>query len=78
LANEPVDDDKMLAVMAYVAVAPTARLMVSLIEPEPLAVQVAPALAAQVHVAPVKAAGRLSATSAPTTPDGPLLDATTV
>jgi hypothetical protein len=61
-----------------VAVAPTAKLMVSLIEPEPLAAQVAPAVATQVQVAPVRAAGNVSVISAPSTADGPLLEATTV
>ena len=58
--------------------APEARLMVSLIEPEPLRAQVAPAEATQVQVAAVKAAGNVSVISAPTTADGPLLVATMV
>ena len=58
--------------------APTAKLMVSLIEPDPLAAHVAPTVATQLHVAPVRAAGSVSLISAPTTADGPLFDATTV
>jgi hypothetical protein len=78
LASEPVVDEEMVAVIVYVAVAPTAKLMVSLMEPEPLATQVAPAVATQVQVALVKDAGTTSATTAPTTADGPLLEAMTV
>ena len=78
LINEPVAEASTVAFNVYVAVAPTARLMVSLMEPVPLAVHVAPAVATHVQVAPVKAAGSESATTAPVTADGPLLDATIV
>ena len=78
LASVPVAVGAIVAVMVYVAVAPTARSMVSLIEPVPEAVQVAPAVATHVHVAPVKGAGSVSLISAPTTAEGPLLKAMTV
>jgi hypothetical protein len=45
----------------------------SRMSPAPDAEQVAPPPAEQVHVAPVSAAGRLSATTAPGTSDGPAL-----
>ena len=46
--------------------------------PVPLAAQVPPMLAAQVHVAPVRLAGSGSVTVAPVTSDGPLFATMTV
>ena len=60
------------------AVAPTARLTVSFIEPVPLAAHVAPAEAAQVHVAPVSSAVSVSVIGVPLAIDGPLFNATMV
>jgi hypothetical protein len=78
LANEPVAVDEIAAVSVYVAVPPTRRLTVSLIEPAPEAAHVEPAEATQVHVAPVSVAGKVSVTVAPVTVDGPLFVATIV
>ena len=50
----------------------------SLIEPVPDAVQLPPPVAVQVHVADVSDAGRVSATVAPVTAEGPALLAVTV
>ena len=49
-----------------------------MIEPLPDAVQLPPPLAAQVHVADVSDAGRVSATAAPVTAEGPALVAVIV
>ena len=54
------------------------RLMVSVMLPVPDAVQVDPADATQVQVAPLSVAGRVSVMVAPVTFDGPLLVATIV
>ena len=67
-----------VAVTVKVAVEPTARLRTVLMLPVPEARHPAPADATQVHVAPVKAAGNVSTTGAPTTADGPALEATIV
>lgn len=76
--NEPVAVDEMVPVKVYVAVAPTAKLIVSLMEPEPDAAHVAPAVAVQIQVAPVNEAGSVSATTTPTAAEGPKLEATIV
>ncbi len=46
--------------------------------PEPEAVQLPPPVAAQVQVAPVRMAGKVSATVAPVTDKGPAFEATIV
>jgi hypothetical protein len=61
-----------------VAWPPDNRLTVSLIEPEPDALQLEPLEATHVHVAPVSEADSESETVAPTTSDGPLFVATIV
>ena len=67
------------AVNVKVAVPFTARFTVVLRFPVPLvAVQLEPADAAQVHVAPLNVAGKLSVTVAPVTAIGPLLVTTIV
>ena len=71
-----VDDTVPVAVK--VAVAPTGRFTDTLIAPLPLAGQVAPPEATHVHVTLVSAAGKVSATVAPTTALGPALLATMV
>ena len=53
-------------------------MIVSAMLPVPVAAHVAPAVATQVHVAPVSVAGIVSPTEAPTTLDGPLFVTTTV
>ena len=65
-------------VSVKVALPPTSRLTVTLMLPLPEAGQLLPGVAAQVHVAPEIVAGRASATVAPVTSLGPLLDATIV
>ena len=77
-AREPVAEASTVAERVYVAVDPTARLMVSLIEPEPDAAHVAPAVAVQVQVAEVKEDDNVSATTTPTAAEGPTLEATIV
>jgi hypothetical protein len=78
LASEPVANEATVAVRVYVAVAPTARLMVSVMLPVPDAAHVAPAVATQDQVAELNEAGNVSAISAPTTAEGPLFEATMV
>lgn len=78
LTSDPVAEGLMVPVRVKVAVAPTARLTSSLIDPLPLALQVAPAEATQVQVAPVIDPGTESVTVAPVTADGPLFEATIV
>ena len=79
LVSEPVAVDDTATTTVYVAVAPVATVAVveigSVPDAEP---QVAPALAAQVHVPDVAPAGRGSATGAFTVVDGPALPTTTV
>ena len=60
------------------AVPPASRLMVSVMLALPVAVQVEPLDATQVHVAPLNGAGSVSVIVAPVTLDGPLLVATIV
>ena len=74
--KEPVAEAEIVATTVYVAVAPTAKLMVSLRDPEPEEPHVAPAVAAQVQVAPVREAGSESATTAPVATEGPRFLAT--
>lgn len=78
LASDPVAAALTVPVMVNVAVAPTGRFSGVEIDPVPEAAQVAPPATAHVHVAPVKAAGNVSVTVAPVTPEGPALVATTV
>ena len=63
LESVPVNVDARVAVIVYVAEAPTARLAVVLSEPLPLAVQLDPADAVHVHVATLSPAGRASVTT---------------
>ena len=74
----PVASWLIVALTEYVSVEPTGKLTVSVIEPVPLAVHVAPPAEAHVQVAPISAAGRASATAAPTASDGPTLRTTIV
>ncbi len=67
-----------VAVTVNVAAPPGSRSTVVVMFPAPLAGQAEPALAAQVQVAPLSCAGRMSVTLAPTTADGPVLLATMV
>ena len=78
LATLPVALGSTVAVSVYVAVAPEGRVTVSLIEPEPEDVQVAPPAPTQVQVAFVSSLDRASVTVAPVAVDGPELDATIV
>lgn len=78
LMRFPVAPAAMFAVRLYVAVPPLSRVTVSLMLPDPDAVQLEPAVAEQVHVAPDNAGGSVSLTVAPTAVDGPLLEATIV
>jgi hypothetical protein len=61
-----------------VTLALTGRFTVSLMFPEPLAVQVPPPAPTQVQLAPVIVAGSVSVTVAPVTASGPAFDATIV
>src|SRR5882762_2360173 len=67
-----------VAVAVNVAVPPASRLTLAFRLPLPLAGQLEPADAAQVHVTPDTWAGKLSVTVAPMTPLGPTLLATIV
>ena len=67
-----------VAVIANVAVPPLSRLTLADRLPLPLAGQLEPAEATQVHVGPVSCAGKMSLTVAPTTALGPALLATIV
>ena len=67
-----------VAVAVNVAVPPLSRLMLALTSPLPLAGQVEPAEATQVHVTPETCAGKTSLTVAPVTALGPALLATIV
>ena len=79
LASEPVAEDNTVAVTVKVAVPETGRFTRVENEPEPLAAaHDPPAEATHVHVAPVNVAGSVSATTAPVTTEGPLLEATIV
>ena len=79
LTNVPVAEATTVAVRVKVAVPATGRFPDVEIEPEPeAAVQLPPAEATHVQVAPVRLAGSVSVTEAPVTTDGPLFDATIV
>ena len=78
LVSEPVLLEAIASVTVKVAVAPTGRLTVELIEPLPEAVHDPPPVVAHVHVIDVTPAGIASVTEAPTTADGPALLTTTV
>lgn len=60
------------------ALPPLSTVIVSAILPVPDAVQVDPAVAAQLHVAPDKMTGSVSVTVAAVAVDGPLFDTTIV
>jgi hypothetical protein len=75
---EIVPEPLAVAVTVKVAVPPESSVTLALMFPLPLAGQLEPALAVQVQVAPVSAAGKLSVTVAPVAVDGPALDATMV
>jgi hypothetical protein len=77
LLNVPVAEEERLATATYVTEAPTGRLTVSEMFPDPDGVQIPPPLPVQVHVA-VKEAGNVSVTLAPTAGSGPALAATIV
>jgi hypothetical protein len=76
--NEPVAVDKTVAFTVNVAVPARPRLTVALMLPLPDAGHVEPAVAAHVHVTPVRVAGMVSATVAPVITEGPALEATMV
>lgn len=76
--SEPVSVASSVAVIVKVAVPPTRSDTGVLMFPVPDAAHVEPDDAVQVHVAPVSEIGRVSATVALTTVEGPALDATTV
>ena len=78
LVNEPVAAAEIGAVTVNVAVAPTGRVTVVLIEPLPAAAQVPPPAPAQVQLIEVTPVGMVSLTAAPATSDGPRLVTTTV
>ena len=72
LLSVPVAAAEIAQLAVYVALAPTGKLTVLLMLPEPLAVQVPPPAPTQVHVQ-VRLAGNVSATVAPVTLLGPAL-----
>jgi hypothetical protein len=81
LESVPVNVDDRSAVTVYVAESPTSRSAVVLNDPLPLAVQLEPAEAVHVQVAPLRLAGSASVTAIGVVPlrgYGPLLVATTV
>jgi len=75
---EIVPDPLAVAVTVKVAVPPESRFTPAETLPVPLAGQLDPALAAQVQLALVTVAGKMSVTVAPVTADGPAFDATMV
>jgi len=75
---EIVPDPLAVAVTVKVADPPESRFTDAARLPLPLAGQTDPALAVQVHVAPVTDAGKLSVTVAAVTALGPAFDATIV
>ena len=75
---EIVPDPLAVAVTVNVAVPPESSVTLALMFPLPLAGQLDPALAEQVQVAPLSAAGKLSVTVAPVAVDGPAFEATIV
>jgi hypothetical protein len=78
LLSVPVADALTVPVSVYVTLPLTGRFTVSLMLPEPLAVQVPPPAPTHVQLAPVIVAGRVSVTVAPVTALGPAFDATIV
>ena len=78
LTSEPVAAAETAPLTVKVAVPETSRLTLALMLPLPDAGQLEPALAAQVHVTPVKVAGKVSVTVAAVITDGPAFDATIV
>jgi len=77
LDSVPVAAAEMAALTVYVTDPPAGRLTVSVMLPEPAAVQVPPPAPTQVQVA-VSEAGNVSATVAPVALLGPALDAVIV
>src|SRR5687767_9336203 len=75
LLNAPVARGSTVPVAVKVAVPFTRRLTRALMFPDPLAGQLDPADATQVHVAPRSAAGKVSLTVAPVVSLGPALEA---
>jgi len=69
----PVAEIAIRHVAVYVAVAPTGRLAVSLMSPDPVAAQVPPPAPAQVHRAPGQAEGNVSTTLTLGASEGPAL-----
>lgn len=78
LLSVPVAEAKMVALTVKVTEPPTGRLTIWLRLPEPEAVQEAPPLAEHVQVTAVRAAGKVSETSAAGALLGPSLEATMV
>jgi hypothetical protein len=76
--SEPVAPAATVPVTVKVAVPPTGRSTEVLMSPPPDAAHVAPPAAAQVHVAPVRAAGKVSVTFDAAADDGPAFEATIV
>jgi hypothetical protein len=77
--NDPVAPAATTPVTVKVVVPPTGKPTVELMLPLPDAAgQVAPPAVAQVHVAPVRAAGNVSVTVEPGAADGPAFEATMV
>src|SRR5664279_4358725 len=74
----PVADADNVPVSVNVAVPPTSRFTDALMFAVPVAGQLLPGVAAQVHVTPVSTAGTRSVTVAPMTALGPLFVATMV
>src|SRR5690606_22347639 len=78
LLSVPVADGSMVASTVYVTLPPAGRFTVSVMLPLPLAVHVPPSTPTHVHVAPVRLAGKVSVTDAPSTLLGPAFDAVMV
>ena len=78
LLRVPVALAAITSVTVNVAVAPTGRLTVALIDPVPDAGHDAPALAVQLQVIEVTPVGIVSVTDAPSAVDGPVFVATIV
>ena len=76
--SDPVAEAEILPTAVNVTEPPAGRLTVSLMLPDPAAVQVPPPAPTQVHVTPEIDAGNVSATVAPVTPLGPAFDAVIV
>jgi hypothetical protein len=78
LLRLPVADELTVPVTVYVTVPPGGRFAVSLMWPDPLAVQLPPPAPTQIQVTPVIAAGTVSDTVAPSATLGPAFDTTMV